>query len=114
MIVWHTLCNIMHPAPVYNAFLERAWHLTPTSPYFPDQYRDIATAARENHTDQQRRGQAYYANPYAQLKALDETAKKLRYALQQTNDAKEISKLVNSQVRTLGAMFVLIFSMKSY
>ena len=70
MMLWQTLCNILHPAPVYHAFLERAWHLTPASPYFPDRYRDLVKAVRESETDTHSREQAHYANPYAQLKAL--------------------------------------------
>ena len=107
MYVWHTLCNVMNPAPVFHAFLERAWHLNPKSPYFPDRYRDIVDEVRASEVDTRQRDQVHFANPYAQLEALNETAKKLRYALRHTTDAKEISKLANSQVRVLGAMFVL-------
>ena len=107
MSIWHTLCIVIGTAPVFNAFLERAWHLNPKSPYFPDRYRDIVNEVRASEVDTRQRDQVHFANPYAQLEALNETAKKLRYALRHTTDAKEISKLANSQVRVLGAMFVL-------
>ena len=107
MAIWHTLCNLIGTAPVFNAFLERAWHLNPTSPYFPDRYRELVSAVRAAELDKSQRQSVHYADPYAQLEELNETFKKIRYKLQHTDDASEISKLANSQVKVLGAMFVI-------
>ena len=105
--IWHTLCRVIGTAPVFNAFLERAWHLNPTSPHFPSQYRDIVDAVRASELDKSQRQSVHYADLYAQLEELNETFKKIRYKLQHTDGASDISKLANSQVRVLGAMFVL-------
>ena len=81
--------------------------MNPRSPSFPQQYRDLVDAVRASELDKSQRESVHYADPYAQLEELNETFKKIRYKLQHTNDASEISKLANSQVRVLGAMFVL-------
>ena len=107
MSIWHTLCIVIGTAPVFNAFLERAWHLNPKSPYFPDRYRDLVDAVRASELDRHERGKAHYADPHNQLELLNEMAKGLRYEFLHTDDASEKSKLANSQVRVLGAMFVL-------
>ena len=107
MSIWHTLCIVIGTAPVFNAFLERAWHLNPTSTHFPSQYRDIVDAVRASELDRHERGKAHYADPHNQLELLNEMAKGLRYEFLHTDDASEKSKLANSQVRVLGAMFVL-------
>ena len=107
MSIWHTLCIVIGTAPVFNAFLERAWHLNPTSTHFPSQYCDIVDAVRASELDRHERGKAHYADPHNQLELLNEMAKGLRYEFLHTDDASEKSKLANSQVRVLGAMFVL-------
>ena len=107
MSIWHTLCIVIGTPPVFNAFIERAWHLNPTSPYFPDRYRDLVDAVRASELDRHERGKAHYADPHNQLELLNEMAKGLRYEFLHTDDASEKSKLANSQVRVLGAMFVL-------
>ena len=107
MSIWHTLCIVIGTAPVFNACLERAWHLKPSSPYFPDRYRDLVDAVRASELDRHERGKAHYADPHNQLELLNEMAKGLHYEFLHTDDASEKSKLANSQVRVLGAMFVL-------
>ena len=107
MSIWHTLCRVIGTAPVLNAFLERAWHLKPSSPYFPDRYRDLVDAVRASELDRHERGKAHYADPHNQLQLLDEMVKKLAYTYRHTSDPSELAKLANSQVRVLGAMFVL-------
>ena len=105
--VWQGLCNLIGTAQVYHAFLERAWHLNPTSKHFPNRYRDIVKAVRHREHDRSHRLAVPYATPYEQLEALSETAKELRYAMRHTTDAKEKSRLANAQVKVLGAMYIL-------
>ena len=40
MTIWQTLTHVLDTATVFNAFLERAWHLNPTSQYFPERYTE--------------------------------------------------------------------------
>ena len=107
MAFWFSLSRLLGTAPVFNAFLDRAWHLSPTSSYFPRQYQDLVSAIRASNLDKQERGNAHYANPYAQLQALNDTFKELQYAMKHTSDPSEKSKLANAQVKVLGAMFVI-------
>ena len=47
MTIWRTLTHVLDTVSVFDAFLERAWHLNPTSPYFPERYRELADAVQE-------------------------------------------------------------------
>ena len=107
MTIWRTLTHVLDTASVFDAFLERAWHLNPTSPYFPERYRDIADAVREALFDNRLRQRAPYANPYNQLELLNETLKKLTYQFKHCDDPNQLCKLANSQVRVAGAMHVI-------
>ena len=107
MSIWQTLRHVLDTASVFNAFLERAWHLNPTSPYFPERYRDIADAIQEAHLDTRLRQRAPYANPYNQLQLLNETLKKLAYQFKHCDDPNQLCKLANAQVRVAGAMHVI-------
>ena len=105
--IWHTLCSIIGVACVYKAFLERAWHLNPTSPYFPERYRDIVDAVRASELDKRQRQSVHYADPYNQLELLNDTLKKLAYTFHHTDDPAQLAKLANSQVRVAGALHVI-------
>ena len=105
MAIWHTLCSLLGDAPVYHAFLERARHLTPTSPYFPNQYRDLVQAVRASELS--RHDRPTYANPYQQMELLNETLKKLAYTMKHTTNPAELAKLANAQVRVAGALHVI-------
>ena len=107
MTIWRTLTHLLDTASVFNAFLERAWHLNPTSPYFPKHYQEIADAVREAQFDNRLRQRAPYANPYNQLQLLNETLKKLAYQFKHCDDPNQLCKLANSQVRVAGAMHEL-------
>ena len=107
MTIWRTLTHLLDTASVFDAFLERAWHLNPTSPYFPERYREIADAVRESLFDNRLRQRAPYANPYNQLQLLNETLKKLEYHFKHCDDPNQLCKLANSQVRVAGAMHVI-------
>ena len=107
MRVWFTLSDMLHTASVYEAFLERAWHLNPSSQHFPKRYKDLVKAIRQQERESQLRKSVYYADPYNQMSELNETAKQIRYALRHTNDPKEIAKLSAAQVKVLGALFVI-------
>ena len=107
MTIWRTLTHVLDTASVFDAFLERAWHLNPTGPYFPERYQEIADAVREAHFDNRRRQRAPYANPYNQLQLLNETLKKLEYQFKHCDDPNLLCKLANSQVRVAGAMHVI-------
>ena len=107
MTIWHTLTHVLDTASVFNAFLERAWHLNPTSRYFPERYREIADAVREAQFDNRLRQRAPYSNPYNQLQLLNETLKKLAYQFKHCDDPNQLCKLANSQVRVAGAMHVI-------
>ena len=107
MTIWRTLTHVLDTASVFSAFLERAWHLNPTSRYFPERYRDIADAVREAHFDNRLRQRIPYANPYNQLELLNETLKKLAYQFKHCDDPNQLCKLANSQVRVAGAMHVI-------
>ena len=107
MTIWRTLTHVLDTASVFNAFLERAWHLNPTSLYFPERYREIADAVREALFDNRQRQRAPYANPYNQLQLLNETLKKLEYQFKHCDDPNQLCKLANSQVRVAGAMHVI-------
>ena len=107
MTIWRTLTHVLDTASIFNAFLERAWHLNPTSPYFPERYQEIADATREAHFDNRLRQRAPYANPYNQLELLNETLKKLAHTVRHTSDPTALAKLANSQVKVAGAMHVI-------
>ena len=107
MSIWQTLRHVLDTASVFNAFLERAWHLNPTSRYFPERYQEIADAVQEAHLDNRLRQRAPYANPYNQLQLLNDTLKKLAYQFKHCDDPNQLCKLANSQVRVAGAMHVI-------
>lgn len=107
MTIWHTLRHVLDTASIFNAFLERAWHLNPTSRYFPEQYQEIADAVREAQLDNHLRQRTPYADPYNQLQLLDETLKKLAYQFKHCDDPAQLCKLANAQVRVAGAMHVI-------
>ena len=107
MTIWHTLRHVLDTASVFNAFLERAWHLNPTSRYFPQRYQEIADAVREAELDNHLRQSTPYADPYNQLELLNETVKKLAYQFKHTDDPNQLCKLANAQVRVAGAMHVI-------
>ena len=107
MTIWRTLTHVLDTASIFNAFLERAWHLNPTSPYFPKRYQEIADAVREAQFDNRLRQRAPYSNPYNQLQLLNETLKKLAYQFKHCDDPNQLCKLANSQVRVAGAMHVI-------
>lgn len=107
MTIWRTLTHVLDTASVFDAFLERAWHLNPTSRYFPERYRDIADVVQEAQFDNRLRQRAPYANPYNQLQLLNETLKKLEYHFKHCDDPNQLCKLANSQVRVAGAMHVI-------
>ena len=107
MTIWQTLRHVLDTASVFNAFLERAWHLNPTSRYFPEQYGEIADTVREAQLDNHRRQSTPYADPYNQLELLNETLKKLAYQFKHCDDPAQLCKLANAQVRVAGAMHVI-------
>ena len=107
MTIWQTLRHVLDTAAVFNAFLERAWHLNPTSRYFPQRYQEIADAVREAQLDNHLRQRAPYADPYNQLQLLNETLKKLAYQFKHCDDPAQLCKLANAQVRVAGAMHVI-------
>ena len=107
MTIWHTLTHVLDTASVFDAFLERAWHLNPTSRYFPERSREIADAVREAELDNRLRQRAPYSNPYNQLQLLNETLKKLAYQFKHCDDPNQLCKLANAQVRVAGAMHVI-------
>ena len=107
MTIWRTLTHVLDTASVFNAFLERAWHLNPTSPYFPKRYQEIADAVREAQFDNRLRQRSPYSNPYNQLQLLNETLKKLAYQFKHCDDPNQLCKLANAQVRVAGAMHVI-------
>ena len=107
MTIWRTLTYLLDTPSVFNAFLERAWHLNPTSPYFPERYQEIAAAVREAQFDNRLRQRIPYSNPYNQLQLLNETLKKLAYQFKHCDDPNQLCKLANSQVRVAGAMHVI-------
>ena len=107
MTIWRTLTHVLDTVSVFNAFLERAWHLNPTSQYFPQRYQEFANAVREAQYDNHLRQRASYADPYNQLELLNETLKKLAYQFKHCDDPNQLCKLANSQVRVAGAMHVI-------
>ncbi len=107
MTIWRTLTHVLDTAPIFNAFLQRAWHLNPTSQYFPERYREFADAVHEAHVDNQLRQRTPYADPYNQLQLLNETLKKLAYQFKHCNDPAQSCKLANAQVRVAGAMHII-------
>lgn len=111
MAIWFSLCQLLGEAPIYYAFLERAWHLNPASPYFPQQYRYLVQAIRASNLDKTER--PTYANPHSQMELFNETLKKLAYSFRHTTNPVEISKLANAQVRVAGALHVLNGKMDS-
>ena len=107
MTIWRTLTHVLDTATVFNAFLERAWHLNPTSQYFPERYREIADAVREAQVDNHLRQRTPYADPYNQLELLNETLKKLAYQFKHCDDPDQLCKLASAQVRVTGAMHII-------
>ena len=107
MTIWRTLTHVLDTVSVFNAFLERAWHLNPTSQYFPKRYQEITDAVREAQFDNHLRQSTPYADPYNQLELLNETLKKLAYQFKHTDDPNQLCKLANAQVRVAGAMHVI-------
>ena len=107
MTIWRTLTHVLDTVSVFNAFLERAWHLNPTSQYFPQRYQEVADAVREAHLDNHLRLRTPYADPYNQLELLNETLKKLDYQFKHCDDPNQLCKLANAQVRVVGAMHVI-------
>ena len=107
MTIWRTLTHVLDTASVFDAFLERAWHLNPTSRYFPERYQEIADAVQEAQLDNRLRQRAPYSDPYNQLQLLNETLKKLAYQFKHCDDPNQLCKLANSQVRVAGAMHVI-------
>lgn len=107
MSPWHTLSNLIGEAQVFEAFLERAWHLNPTSPAFPERYRPLADALRTAHLDEKERAAAPLADPYLQLQELNDTAKIIKHYIQHAENASEVAKLANTQVKVIGAMYVI-------
>ena len=107
MTIWRTLTHVLDTVTVFNAFLERAWHLNPTSQYFPERYREVAAAVREAQFDNHLRQRTPYADPYNQLELLNETLKKLDYQFKHCDDPNQLCKLANAQVRVAGAMHVI-------
>ena len=107
MTIWRTLTHVLDTASVFEAFLERAWHLNPTSRYFPQRYQEFADAVREAQYDNHLRQRTPYADPYNQLELLNETLKKLAYQFKHCDDPNQLCKLANSQVRVAGAMHVI-------
>ncbi len=107
MSPWHTLSNLIGDAPVFNAFLERAWHLNPTSPTFPERYRPLVDALRTAYLDEKERAVAPLADPYLQLQELNDTAKIIKHYIQHAENASEVAKLANTQVKVIGAMYVI-------
>ena len=107
MTIWQTLTHVLDTATVFNAFLERAWHLNPTSRYFPERYREIADAVREAQLDNHLRQRTPYADPYNQLELLNETLKKLAYQFKHCDDPAQLCKLASAQVRVAGAMHII-------
>lgn len=107
MCIWYYLKNNLGEVYVYNAFLERSWHLNPTSQFFPSRYNEIVEAVRSQREDRRNRNRAKYANPYEMLSSLNETYKKLTYTLRHEPDAAKIAKLANSIVRVSGAMYTI-------
>ena len=107
MTIWRTLTHVLDTVSVFNAFLERAWHLNPTSRYFPERYQEIADAVREAHLDNHLRQRTAYADPYKQLELLNETLKKLAYQFKHCNDPAQSCKLANAKVRVVGAMHII-------
>ena len=107
MTIWRTLTHLLDTVSVFNAFLERAWHLNPTSRYFPERYREIADAVREAQLDNHLRQSTPYADPYNQLQLLNETLKKLAYQFKHCDDPAQLCKLANAQVRVAGAMHII-------
>ena len=107
MMFWDALRSELGIAPVFDAFLKRAWHLNPVSRYFPSSYQRLVKAVRQAALDESKRSEVHYADPYNQLELLNETLKKLEYALRHTSDPGKIAKLANSQVRVAGAMHII-------
>lgn len=107
MSPWHTLSNLIGQAQVFEAFLERAWHLNPTSPTFPERYRPLADTLRTAYLDEKERAVAPLADPILQLQELNDTAKIIKNYIQHAENASEVAKLANTQVKVIGAMYVI-------
>ena len=107
MSPWHTLSKLIGEAQVFEAFLERAWHLNPTSTAFPERYRPLVDALRTAHLDEKERAAAPLADPYIQLQELNDTAKIIKHYMQHAENASEVAKLANTQVKVIGAMYVI-------
>ena len=107
MMFWDALRSELGISPVFDAFLQRAWHLNPVSRYFPNQYQPLVKSVRQAALDESKRENVHYADPYNQLQLLNETLKKLDYAVRHTSDPSKLAKLANSQVRVAGAIHII-------
>lgn len=105
MAFWHELGKLINDAFAFRVFKERATHLTPTSPYFPERFRPLVEAVQEKA--QAAGDKPTYANPYRQMELLNETLKQLAYTARHTTNPTELAKLANSQVRVAGALHVI-------
>ena len=107
MMLWHALGTLIGTGHVYHAFLSRAWHLTESSKHFPYAYKEIAIAARQAKDELDSLSEAPMGSHTETMRALNENAKQIQYALRHTNDPKEISRLTQAHVKVLGALTVL-------
>lgn len=107
MSPWHTLSKLIGEAQVFEAFLERAWHLNPSCSAFPERYRPLAEALRTAHLDEKERAVAPLADPYLQLQDLNDTAKTIKQYILHAENASDVAKLANAQVKVVGAMYVI-------
>ena len=105
MSFWHELGKLTSDAFAFRVFKERATHLNPTSPYFPERFRPLVEAIRDEA--QSTHDRPTYANPYRQMELLNETLKQLAYTARHTTNATELAKLASAQVRVAGALHVI-------
>ena len=107
MMIWFDLASLIGTVHVYKAFLERAWHLTPSSCYFPERYKELQITLAKQHEAQLRHDTVHYAFPQNQLEALNDTLKQLKQAERSTTGPKELSSLSRSIVRVIGAIHII-------
>ena len=105
MAFWHELGKLINDAFAFRVFKERATHLNPTSPYFPERFRPLVEAIRDKA--QAAHEKPTYANPYRQMELLNETLKQLAYTARHTTNATELAKLASAQVRVAGALHII-------
>ena len=82
MTIWRTLTHVLDTVSVFNAFLERAWHLNPTSRYFPKRYQEITDTVREAHFDNHLRQRTPYADPLQPTRIIERNVEKTRLSIQ--------------------------------